>query len=111
MTTATLTEGTRVRYDAYDGAPAEYGTVTRPSNDPSLIFVRYDAQPPAADGQATPIHRLRVLDIGDCTCLYSCGDDPAEGCSLSGREWHVHPQDRRGVTGPCPLHPDAPGDL
>lgn len=52
----------------------------------------------------------RLPDIGDCTCLYSCADDPAEACSLSG-EWHVHPQDERGVTGACPLHPDAPGDL
>jgi hypothetical protein len=52
----------------------------------------------------------RAPDIGDCTCLYSCADDPASACSLSG-DWHVHPQDARGVTGPCPLHPDAPGDL
>lgn len=40
-----------------------------------------------------------------CTCVYSCGS-----CSLSG-DWHVHPDaDGRGLFGPCPLHPDAPGD-
>lgn len=37
-----------------------------------------------ADERATP------LTIADCTCLYSCADDPREACSLSG-EWHVHP--------------------
>lgn len=59
---------------------------------------------------AALVEGVRVLDMGDCTCLYSCADDPAEACSLSG-DWHVHPQDARGVTGPCPVHPDAPGDL
>jgi hypothetical protein len=38
-----------------------------------------------------------------CLCYYSCGDDPEEGCSLSGG-FHVHPGEA------CPVHPDAPGD-
>ncbi|NML55086.1 hypothetical protein HHL19_35845 [Streptomyces sp. R302] len=46
-----------------------------------------------------------------CRCLVSCADDPATACSLSGRE-HVHPEipSLPGVFGPCPQHPDAPGD-
>ena len=46
----------------------------------------------------------RALGIEACTCVYSCADDPATACSLSG-EFHVHPD-----SGECPLHPDAPGD-
>lgn len=47
-----------------------------------------------------------------CLCVVSCGEDPATACSLSGRQ-HVHPAipGRPGVYGPCPQHPDAPGDL
>lgn len=44
-----------------------------------------------------------------CTCVVSCADDPATACSLSGIS-HVHPDDGRGIFGPCPVHPDAPGD-
>jgi hypothetical protein len=40
---------------------------------------------------------------GTCECIYSCSDDPATACGLSG-EWHVHPGEL------CPVHPDAPGD-
>lgn len=36
-----------------------------------------------------------------CECRYSCADDWATACSLSG-EWHLHPGDS------CPVHPDAP---
>jgi hypothetical protein len=43
--------------------------------------------------------------IADCTCVFSCADDPATACSLSG-QFHVHPE-----SGACPLHPEAPGDL
>lgn len=47
----------------------------------------------------------------ECTCVYSCADDPETGCSLSG-SWHAHPDDPQwpGCFGPCPQHPDAPGD-
>jgi hypothetical protein len=46
-------------------------------------------------------------------CVVNCAEDPATACSLSGRERHVHPAipGRPGVYGPCPMHPDAPGDL
>ncbi|MCG8971841.1 hypothetical protein [Streptomyces sp. CL12-4] len=46
-----------------------------------------------------------------CLCVVSCDEDPATACSLSGQE-HVHPEipGQPGVYGPCPLHPDAPGD-
>lgn len=48
--------------------------------------------------------------MGYCTCVHSCMDDPRTGCSLSGT-WHVHPNSYPGdVFGPCPVHPDAPGD-
>lgn len=54
-----LQPGDAVVYTPYDGAPGEDGVVTKLSNDPSLVFVRYAGQHPDADGQATPIHRLR----------------------------------------------------
>ena len=47
--------------------------------------------------------------VADCTCVVSCADDPSTACSLSGTN-HVHPRDRRGEFGACPVHPDAPGD-
>ncbi|MFJ1742502.1 hypothetical protein ACIOG4_27985 [Streptomyces microflavus] len=48
----------------------------------------------------------------ECTCVITCAEDPQSACSLSG-ERHVHPaiRDRPGAYGPCPEHPDAPGDL
>jgi hypothetical protein len=46
----------------------------------------------------------------ECVCVFSCAEDPATRCSLSG-QWHVHPDDGTGTFGPCPAHPDAPGDL
>jgi hypothetical protein len=46
----------------------------------------------------------------ECTCVVSCADDPKTACSLSGID-HVHPLDECGEFGPCPVHPDAPGDL
>lgn len=50
-----------------------------------------------------------IRETATCECVVSCADDPATACSLSG-EPHVHPlQD--GIFGPCPVHPDAPGDL
>lgn len=47
----------------------------------------------------------------ECTCVYSCADDPETRCSLSGR-WHAHPDDpqRPGCFGPCPQHHGVPGD-
>ena len=53
---------------------------------------------------------MTAEDIADCTCVFSCAEDPNTGCSLSG-SWHVHPDNGTGVFGPCPEHPDAPGDL
>lgn len=47
---------------------------------------------------------------GECVCVFSCADDPATACSLSGVP-HVHPLDAAGLFGPCAVHPDAPGDL
>jgi hypothetical protein len=46
-----------------------------------------------------------------CLCVVSCDEDPATACSLSGQQ-HVHPAipGQPGVYGPCPVHPDAPGD-
>jgi hypothetical protein len=46
-----------------------------------------------------------------CLCVVSCDEDPATACSLSGQR-HVHPElpGQPGVYGPCPIHPDAPGD-
>lgn len=40
-----------------------------------------------------------------CECLFNCDGE----CSLSGN-FHVHPR-QDGIFGPCPVHPDAPGDL
>lgn len=46
-----------------------------------------------------------------CLCVVSCDEDPATACSLSGQR-HVHPEipGQPGIYGPCPVHPDAPGD-
>jgi hypothetical protein len=51
-------------------------------------------------------------EVLDCTCVHTCAEDPASACSLSG-EWHVHPDlyPGAGIFGPCPVHPDAPGDI
>jgi len=50
-----------------------------------------------------------IENIGDCVCVHTCAEDAATSCSLSG-QWHVHPDDGSGTFGPCPIHPDAPGD-
>jgi hypothetical protein len=60
-TQADFPAGTAVVYTPYDGGPAEDGVVTKAAADPSLVFVRYAGQHPGADGQATPINRLRRL--------------------------------------------------
>jgi len=44
-----------------------------------------------------------------CTCVVDCAEHPPTACSLSGAP-HVHPDDGSGTFGPCPVHPDAPGD-
>lgn len=49
------------------------------------------------------------LTIADCTCVVSCEEDPDTACGLSGVN-HTHADDGSGLFGPCPLHPDAPGD-
>jgi len=54
--------------------------------------------------------KREVAEASDCTCVFSCAEDPATRCALTG-EWHVHPDDGTGVFGLCPAHPDAPGDL
>ncbi|WP_435244305.1 hypothetical protein [Streptomyces sioyaensis] len=51
----------------------------------------------------------REAEEGTCTCVTNC-DEAKGGCSLAGRP-HVHPRSRTGQYGPCPEHPDAPGDL
>ncbi|WP_406834826.1 hypothetical protein ACICHK_00180 [Streptomyces sp. AHU1] len=49
-------------------------------------------------------------EIQDCTCVEFCNEDPKTACSLSGRR-HVHPAGQGSGFGPCPVHPDAPGDI
>lgn len=48
-----------------------------------------------------------------CLCVTHCAEDQATACSLSGTGPHVHPPlpGHPGAYGPCPRHPDAPGDL
>ncbi|WP_331762508.1 hypothetical protein OG612_45605 (plasmid) [Streptomyces sp. NBC_01527] len=55
---------------------------------------------------------MRLLPEPDeCTCVITCAEDPASACALSGQR-HVHPDPSGlGTFGPCPEHPDAPGDL
>lgn len=50
-----------------------------------------------------------LAEAAACTCVFSCAEDPATRCSLSG-QFHVHPDNGTGVFGPCPVHPDAAGD-
>lgn len=46
------------------------------------------------------VDRVKDVAAGICDCTFSCADDPASACSLSG-SWHLHP----GET--CLVHPDA----
>jgi hypothetical protein len=48
-------------------------------------------------------------EVRECTCVECCDEDPRTACSLSGIP-HVHPDDGSGTFGPCPVHPDRPGD-
>jgi hypothetical protein len=50
-------------------------------------------------------------DLNDCPCVEFCNEDPKTACSLSGIP-HVHPEipGMPGVYGPCPVHPERPGD-
>lgn len=47
--------------------------------------------------------------VAACVCVENCAEHPPTACSLSGT-LHVHPDDGSGTFGPCPIHPDAPGD-
>lgn len=51
----------------------------------------------------TPLVPFVRHGIGECECYFRCSENPATGCSQSGR-WHVHAGE------PCPVHPNAPGD-
>ncbi|MFL4491692.1 hypothetical protein ACJ6WD_10575 [Streptomyces sp. VTCC 41912] len=50
-----------------------------------------------------------LKEIDDCTCVEFCDEDPNSACSLSGIP-HVHPAAQGLGFGPCPEHPDRPGD-
>lgn len=65
-------------------------------------------------GYRTPTGRARVAmprEIDECTCVEYCNQDPRTACRLSGTP-HVHPADpsHPGAYGPCPAHPERPGD-
>lgn len=53
--------------------------------------------------------RALLAEIENCTCVEYCDEHPPTACSLSGIP-HVHPDDGSGTFGPCPVHPDRPGD-
>ncbi|NUR01533.1 MAG: hypothetical protein HOY79_34895 [Streptomyces sp.] len=59
-----------------------------------------------ADGSA----ESALDEIQDCTCVEFCNEEPKTACQLSGRR-HVHPASQGTGFGPCPVHPDAPGDV
>lgn len=69
-----------------------------PGGRPAAVLVGHDTAP-----------RTLAQEVADCTCVVSCADHPPTACSLSGIP-HVHPDDGSGTFGPCPVHPDAPGD-
>ncbi|MFJ1757353.1 hypothetical protein [Kitasatospora sp. NPDC088134] len=64
----------------------------------------------AESGEGT-VPRENLDGIDDCTCIEYCDEDPKTACSLSGTP-HVHPETpgRPGITGPCTVHPERPGD-
>lgn len=65
---------------------------------------RCDGHAPEAGGSmGQSAFPTSLREAAACECIYSCADDPATECSLSG-QWHVHPG------WPCAVHPDAPGD-
>lgn len=53
---------------------------------------------------------MTLDEIDGCTCVEYCNEDPRTACSLSGRR-HVHPASTGEGFGPCPVHPESPGDL
>jgi hypothetical protein len=65
----------------------------------------------ANEGAPMPSTNSDYDEIDACTCVEFCDQDPATACSLSGQP-HVHPEipGHPGVYGPCPVHPDRPGD-
>ncbi|MEU0234102.1 MULTISPECIES: hypothetical protein [unclassified Streptomyces] len=72
-----------------------------------LMADRHRCLPWATD---TDISTGSALDeIQDCTCVEYCNEDLKTACALSGRR-HVHPASQGAGFGPCPVHPDAPGD-
>ncbi|MFE2157040.1 hypothetical protein ACFW9M_04415 [Streptomyces lydicus] len=73
-----------------------------------IRYVRWLAQRAVKNAPALAASRTDV-DDNACACVTNCAEDKG-GCSLSGRR-HVHPRTRTGQYGPCPEHPDAPGDL
>ncbi|MFG2864695.1 hypothetical protein [Streptomyces sioyaensis] len=73
-----------------------------------IRYVRWLAQRAVKNAPALAAPRSGA-DQDACTCVTNC-DEAKGGCSLAGRR-HVHPRTRTGQYGPCPEHPDAPGDL
>lgn len=71
-----------------------------------LLADRHRCLPRVTDDDATSA----LDEIQDCTCVEFCDEDPKTACSLSGRR-HVHPASQGPGFGPCPVHPDAPGDI
>jgi hypothetical protein len=57
----------------------------------------------------TALSRAAAREMGDCTCVEACNEDPATACGLSGRP-HTHPASQGPGFGPCPVHPGRPGD-
>ncbi|MFD5079555.1 hypothetical protein [Streptomyces sp. NPDC058371] len=49
-------------------------------------------------------------EIQDCTCVEICDAAPKTACTLSGRR-HVPPASQSAGFGPCPVHPEAQGDV
>jgi hypothetical protein len=78
------------------------------SRDLRWLAAGLDALARAADQAADAIDRDRRAE--ECRCVVSCADDPDTACSLSGIP-HVHPDTDSDTFGPCPVHPDAPGDV
>ena len=98
----------------------------RCSHFPNIVFVHFPERPVSVpppeiscEGRCTeclPDHKAVFLGaytpepekklrcrVDECNCVIDCSGP--DRCSHCGHP-HVHPD-----TGPCPIHPDAPGDL
>ncbi|MFJ8676769.1 hypothetical protein [Streptomyces sp. NPDC093589] len=98
-------EVSRLRSAVTDGVAAAIRSVHQRGCEVALPMAdRHRCSPRVTDTDGS------LDEILDCTCVELCNEDPKSACGLSGRR-HVHPASQGSGFGPCPVHPEAPGDV